>query len=138
MSLAEAEFWELRRPLPGVRGLRTTLRTTHLIASGILYGGHVYSVPAQRLWPALLATLVTGGAFVALEVFHAPIWLVQLRGVSALVKIALLAAVGICWSCRIWLLTAIMIIGGIASHMPARYRYYSVLHGRAVGGRESG
>ena len=140
-SLVEAEFWERRRPLPGMRAMRTTLRTTHLIASGILYGGHVYSVPAERLWPALLATLATGGAFVALEVYHAPIWLVQLRGVAALVKVALVAAVATvaaCWSCRVWLLTAVMIIGGVASHMPGRYRYYSVLHGRSVGGRESG
>lgn len=137
-SLVEAKFWERRRPLPGVRAMRTTLRTAHLIASGILYGGHVYSVPAERLWPALLATLATGGAFVALEVYRAPIWLVQLRGVAALLKVALLLAVAVFWSCRVWLLTAVMVIGGVASHMPGRYRYFSVLHGRLAGGQEAG
>lgn len=137
-SLVEARFWERRRPLPGVRAMRTTLRTAHLLASGILYGGHIYSVPAEQLWPALLATLATGGGFVALEVYRAPIWLVQLRGVAALVKVALVLAVAACWSWRVWLLTAVMIIGGVASHMPGRYRYYSVLHRRLVGGQESG
>ena len=131
-------IWEQRRPLIGARVLRTTLRTAHLIASGMLYGGHIYNISAERLWPALIATILTGGAFVALEVFHAPVWLVQLRGISAMVKIALLAAVSLCWSYRVWLLTAVMVIGGISSHMPGRYRYYSVIHGRVVGGRESG
>ena len=32
------------RPLPGVRTLRTTLRTLHVIAVAALYGGHVYGV----------------------------------------------------------------------------------------------
>ena len=30
------------------------------------------------------------------------------------------------------LLVAIM-VGGVSSHMPGRYRYYSLLHGRDVG-----
>jgi len=130
--------WEEPRPLPGVRAMRTTLRTAHLLASGILYGGHVYNLPPERLWPALLATVATGGAFMAIEVYRLPLWLVQIRGMAALVKIALLAAVPLCWSFRIWLLTATVIIGSVASHMPGRFRYYSILHGRPIGGQESG
>lgn len=125
-------------PPPGVRALRTTLRTAHLLAFGALYGGHLYGVPAERLWPALLATVATGGAFMSLEIYRTPIWLVQLRGVATLVKIALVAAVAIFWNVRVWLLTAAIIIAGISSHMPGRYRYYSVLHGRVVGDQDSG
>ena len=113
------------RPLPGVRALRTTLRTAHLVSFGALYGGHLYGVPAERLWPALLATVATGGAFMSLEIYCTPLWLAQLRGVATLVKIALVAAVAI-------------IIAGVASHMPGRYRYYSVLHGRVVGDQDAG
>ena len=32
----------------------------------------------------------------------------------------------------------ILIIAGVASHMPGRYRYYSVLHGRVVGDQDAG
>ncbi|MFN8624820.1 MAG: hypothetical protein U0587_02370 [Candidatus Binatia bacterium] len=130
--------WEQPRPLPGVRAMRTTLRTAHLLASGILYGGHVYNLPPEQLWPALLATVGTGGAFMAIEIYRLPLWLVQLRGVAALAKIALVAAVPWCWSFRIWLLTATLVIGSVVSHMPGRYRYYSILHGRPLGGQEAG
>ena len=127
-----------QRPLPGARALRTTLRTAHLVAFGALYGGHLYGVPAERLWPALLATVATGGAFMSLEIYRTPLWLAQLRGVATLVKIALVAAVAIFWNVRVWLLTAAIIVAGVASHMPGRYRYYSVLHGRVVGDQDAG
>lgn len=138
MARTRRRWWEEPRPLPGVRVLRTTLRTAHLIAFGTLYGGHMYAVPAERLWPALLATLGTGGALMCLEVWRLPLWLVQLRGVATLAKIGIVAAVAVWWPWRVWLLTTAIIIGGVASHMPGRYRYYSVVHGRVIGGQESG
>jgi hypothetical protein len=126
------------RPVPAARLLRTTLRTAHLIATGALYGGHVYGVEAERLVPALAAVLATGGAFLAIEVYQASVWLVQLRGVATLVKLALVAAVAPFWEFRVLLLTLAVIVGGVSSHMPGRWRYHSVLHGRVVGPRESG
>jgi hypothetical protein len=132
------ERWAQPRPLPAVRPLRTTLRTTHLIAFGTLYGGHVYGLPAERLWPALLATVGTGGALMSLEIYRLPLWLFQLRGVATLAKILLVAAVAVCWTCSVWLLTAAIIIGSVAAHMPGRYRYYSVIHRRVIGEQESG
>lgn len=121
-----------------VRTLRTTLRTAHLLAFGALYGGHVYSISGQRLWPALLATVATGAALMALEIYRTPIWLNQIRGVATLVKIGLVAAVAVYWDARLWLLTAAVIIGGVVSHMPGRYRYYSLIYGRPVGEQERG
>ena len=131
-------FLETSRDIPGARSMRTTLRTTHIIAFAALYGGHVYGMPAGRLLPALAATVVTGGAFVALECYHAPIWLAQLRGLATLLKLVLVACVAFWWELRVLLLTAAIVIGSVASHMPAKFRYYSVVHRRQFGGRESG
>ncbi len=136
----QADLW-LRvepRPVPAARILRTALRTAHLIAAGALYGGHVYGVEAERLVPALAAVLATGGAFLALEVYQSSIWLVQVRGVATLAKLAMVAAVALFWDFRVPLLTLAVIVGGVSSHMPGRWRYHSVLHGRVVGPRESG
>ncbi len=130
--------WETPHPVPGIRSIRTTLRTAHLIAFGIFYGGHVYGIASERLGPALLATVGSGAALMGLEVYRMPLWLVQIRGVATLAKIGLVLAVPAFWSFRVALLTTAVVIGGIASHMPGRYRYYSILHGRAVGGQESG
>ena len=88
--------------------------------------------------PALAAVLATGGAFLALEVYQASVWLIQIRGVATLVKLVLVAAVALFWELRVPLLTTAVIIGGVSSHMPGRWRYYSVLHGRVVGPQESG
>jgi len=121
-----------------MRALRTTLRTTHLIAFGALYGGHVYAVSAERLVPALVATVASGAALVCLEIYRTPLWLVQMRGLATLVKIALVTAVALAWDARLWLLTTAIIVGGVASHMPSRFRYYSVVHGRIIGDQERG
>lgn len=126
------------RPLPGVRAIRITLRTTHLIAFGALYGGHVHGVDAESLHPALLATAATGGALMTLEMYRTPLWLAQIRGLATLLKIALVVSVGLWWSARLWLLTGAIIIGGVSSHMPGRFRYYSIFHGRVIGGQEAG
>jgi len=126
------------RPVPAARPLRTALRTAHLIAAGALYGGHVYGVEAERLVPALAGVLATGGAFLAIEVYQASVWLIQIRGVATLVKLALVASVAVFWELRVLLLTLAVIIGGVSSHMPGRWRYHSVLHGRVVGPQESG
>lgn len=135
-----ADLW-LRvdpRPVPAARILRTVLRTAHLIAAGALYGGHVYGVEAERLVPSLVAVLATGGAFLALEVYQSSIWLIQVRGVATLTKLALVAAVALFWDLRVPLLTLAVIVGGVSSHMPGRFRYHSLLHGRVVGPTESG
>lgn len=123
---------------PGVRVTRTTLRTAHLAAFGALYGGHVYGVEADRLLPALIATLASGGGLMALEIWRNPVWVMQIRGVATLVKIALVASVALAWDARVGLLTCAIVIGGVVSHMPSQYRYWSIVHRRVVGSDERG
>jgi hypothetical protein len=120
------------RPLPAGRALRTTLRTAHVLAFATLYGGHVYGLPPERLLWALVATVATGAAFLAFEVYSAPVFLVEMRGVATLVKLALVAAVAVFWDARVALLSIAIVIGVVASHMPGRYRYFSLLHRRIV------
>lgn len=127
-----------KRPLPASRPLRTSLRTLHLIAFGALYGGHVFAVSPERLIPALAATLASGGALAALEMYRTPVWPVQVRGVATFVKVLLVAAVGVWWNAGVWLLTAAIAIGAVVSHMPGKYRYYSLLHGRVAESLELG
>ena len=126
------------RAVPAVRVWRTSLRTVHLIAVGALYGGHVYAVEAERLVPALLGVLASGGALLGLEVYRAPVWLVQVRGVATLAKLCLVAAVVLYWEIRVPLLTLAIVIGAVSSHMPGRWRYHSLLHGRVLGPKEKG
>ena len=124
--------------IPGARWLRTSLRTLHLIAVGALYGGHLYAVDVTRLQPALVSVLLTGGLLVCFEVWQSRIWLVQVRGVATFLKLGALAAIGLTPDWTVALLTLALVIGSISSHMPARWRYHSVLHGRVAGPTEKG
>jgi hypothetical protein len=124
--------------IPGARWLRTSLRALHLIGVGALYGGHLYDVDVTRLQPALLSVLLTGGLLVGFEVWQSRIWLVQLRGVATFLKLGLLAAIGLTPDLTVALLTLALLIGSVSSHMPGRWRYYSVLHGRVAGPTERG
>jgi hypothetical protein len=124
--------------IPGARWLRTGLRTLHLIAVGALYGGHFYAVDATRLQPALFSVLLTGGLLVCFEVWQSRIWLVQVRGVATFLKLGLLAATGLTPDWTVALLTLALLIGSISSHMPSRWRYHSMLHGRVTGPTEKG
>jgi hypothetical protein len=135
-----AERWTEagERAIPGARWLRTSLRTLHLIAVGALYGGHVYGVDVSRLWPALLAVLLTGGLLIGFEVWQHRIWLVQVRGVVTFLKLGLVASCRLAPDLTVALLTLAMVIGSVSSHMPSRWRYHSVLHGRVAGPTERG
>ncbi|MCP3986595.1 MAG: hypothetical protein GY723_19600 [bacterium] len=137
-SRAEQWFEAPGRKLPGGRWLRTSLRTLHLIAVGALYGGHMYGVEAERLVPALAAVLASGGAIVLFEVWQERIWWIQVRGIATFLKLGLVASVSIAWDLRIVLLTLALVIGSVSSHMPGRWRYLSLLHGRVVGSTEKG
>jgi hypothetical protein len=124
--------------IPGARWLRTSLRTLHLIAVGALYGGHLYAVDVARLQPALLSVLLTGGLLICFEVWQSRIWLVQVRGVATFLKLGLLAGSRLAPELTTALLTLALVIGSISSHMPSRWRYHSVLHGRVAGPTERG
>ncbi|MAG33355.1 MAG: hypothetical protein CL908_20965 [Deltaproteobacteria bacterium] len=114
------------------RTLRTTLRTVHVVAFSAYYGGHVFSVPAERMAPALLAVVLTGVLFMLFEISRAPAWVHQLRGVCTYIKLVLLASSLVFTEQRILLLTLIVTLGVVVSHAPSQFRYYSVVHRRVV------
>lgn len=120
------------------RLLRTVLRTAHIAAFAALYGGHVYGIAATDLHPALIAAVGTGAALMALEGLRSPIWFVQIRGLATLLKVLLTLLVAVWWDLRIALLTVVIVIGSVSSHMPGRFRYWSILHRRVAGDHESG
>jgi hypothetical protein len=122
------------RSFPGIRWVRISLRTAHLIAMGLLVGGVASGTPPDRLTEALWGTLLTGAAFVAIELYQSLIFLVQLKGVAVFVKFALLVLAVEVPSSALPAIIVAIVIGGISCHMPGKYRYYSIFHGKVVQG----
>ena len=119
------------------RAARTTLRTLHLLGMAAFFGAAAFGLEGHRFEISVQAAVVTGVAFAVFEIYRAPVWLVQVRGVATFLKVAFLA-VAILWPpSRFALAILLVAIGSIISHAPAKYRYYSFPHRRAIesGGR---
>jgi hypothetical protein len=109
------------------------LRTLHLAAFGMLLGGHAFGVEAERLLASLYLTIGSGLGLMALEIYAVGLyWLLLGKGIMVLVKLALLLLIPFFWEARVAFLLLVMGIASVGSHMPARYRHYSFLHGGVI------
>jgi hypothetical protein len=115
-----------------MRSLNILLRTAHIGAMGVLLGGHAFDVTPERLRFTLWLTFGTGLALAAVESGGRPLWVHQGRGLVTLGKLALICLVPLLWDHRFPILLAVVALASIGSHMPARFRYYSALHGRVI------
>ena len=120
-------FPEQIRFLPGARAWSIAFRTLHLAAFGLVLGGHAFSVDAEKLLAYLWLTILSGIGLIALEMYAAGLyWLFLGKGVMVLVKLGLLLAIPFFWEARVAILVLVVVIASVGSHMPSRYRHYSV------------
>ena len=102
-------------------------RTIHIAVSGVLVGGHVFSVPPERLTPILLLVVATGLVLMAIEAWPFRMaWLFEGRALMVFAKLAVLALIPFAWPQRVPLLFVVIAIASVGSHMPGRFRYYSI------------
>ncbi len=80
----------------------------------------------------LQLTLLSGIGMFALYTWSNGIWLIQLRGVSILAKLVLLAMIFPWPEAKFPLFVAVIVISGLISHAPGDVRYFSIFHGRKV------
>lgn len=120
------------RKFPAQRWVNISLRTCHLVGVAGLGGGFLYHAPAPVWMPYLWLAVASGGAMVALQVWSNPIWLLQLRGLAVLGKLALLALAAWAGVPRGTVLVAVIVISGVISHAPGSVRYFSPWHGRRM------
>jgi len=116
------------RAFPAQRWVRISLRTLHLIGVAGLGGGFLYDAEPAMWMPYLSLTLATGVAMVAIEVWSTGLWLIQVRGLSVMIKLALLLWLLRTDQFQLPLAVAIIVISGIVSHAPGSVRYFSVFH----------
>ncbi len=103
------------------------------MAFGVLLGGHVFGVEAERLGSALGLTILTGAGLMGLELYKSAHWLFLGKGLVVLAKLVLLAAVPVFWDARVPLLLGVVALASVGAHMPGRYRNYSILSRRVLG-----
>ncbi|MBI3085504.1 MAG: hypothetical protein HYY88_07245 [candidate division NC10 bacterium] len=131
-SLSAMLFPAIPRRIPYERGITIALRTAHLMTSGLLLGGHAFDVAPHRLIIFLYLTIASGVGMVFLELYSSCRWIYLGKGVMVSLKVVLLLATGIWWEQRVVFLLLVVLVGSVGSHMPARFRYYSFIHGRVI------
>ena len=135
MSLRDQLLPVPPRRLPNARAWNVVFRTAHLAVVGTLLGGHVFGVPHDRLIGWLWASIGTGAALMVIEAFATLDWLMQVGGLFVLLKLLLLLFIPFAWDARVPILYTVVAIAGIGSHMPGKYRHYSVYYHRNMRGR---
>jgi hypothetical protein len=122
-----------RPVIPYARAWNIGVRTFHIAVMSVLVGAHAFDVPAGRLYVILGLTIATGAGLIVLEAFSVTYrWLYQGRGLMVLAKLALLALIPFAWSSRLPILMVVIVLASVGSHMPARFRYYSVVDRRVL------
>ncbi len=116
-----------------MRAWNIGFRTAHIAVTSVLVGGHAFDVPAAHLYGVLWLVILTGAALIFLEAYSLAFgWVFQGRGLTVIAKLALLIAIPFAWSVRLPILLAVIVLASVGSHMPARFRYYSVLEKRVL------
>lgn len=111
------------RVFPFRRGVRIALRTAHILTSGVLLGGYIFNQPVTVLEPWLWSAVITGLLLFAVDLSATLAVLFELHAVAVIAKILLLPLVFVFWDHRVSLMIIILVIGGISSHMPSRFRH---------------
>jgi len=133
LSLREWCFPNGARHLPWARTVGLALRAAHLAAVAFLLGGHAYGADPEALFLWLLAALATGAGLMAIEVLTWGLyWFTMAKGIGVLAKLALLLVIPFAWASRVPILLVVLVGAAVTSHMPARFRNYSFVHGRRL------
>ncbi|MBI2185976.1 MAG: hypothetical protein HYU37_02495 [Acidobacteria bacterium] len=132
-------FPDTPRDFPLRRALRTALRTLHILATGVLLGGHIFGQPEERLFGWLVGSVASGVILLATDLHATFAFLLQVRGLLVLVKVVLTAMVFFFWEARVPLLVAVLALGAAGSHMPGSLRHRLIVgQGKFIGDQRSG
>lgn len=126
------------RDFRGRRALKILVRAIHVLAAGVFTGAHLLAGGAAGVhalasadptgaWRQLL--IASGLAILALDLFESAAFLLQVRGLVVVIKIALLLALPALGAHAGGVLAAIVVASVVFSHAPSRVRYF-LLAGR--------
>jgi hypothetical protein len=120
---------KVARAIPHARFWNILFRTLHLVVISLLVGGHAFGAPTGQLRLLLYGAIVTGTGMLVVDAYPSFQFLHQLWGLSVLLKLALLCVIPFAWSHRLPILIAVIVIGSVGSHVPKKFRHYSLIYG---------
>ena len=114
------------------RWSKISLRTLHLIAVAGVGGGILLGIDKSQWLNYWWLALGSGFLMMLMDMISNRVWIVQVRGLTVLLKLILLVFLG---SYPAWdklLLLVVIIISAVISHAPSKLRYYSIYHKKVI------
>lgn len=112
-----------------VRWLNIGARTLHIAVVAVLFGGYMLAVPFSRLGIWHWLAIVSGFVLMVLEWMHDSRWWHRGKGLLVWLHLGLCLLIHVLPGLAIPLLWLILISGCVGSHMPRRFRHWSILEG---------
>jgi hypothetical protein len=113
----------------GLRWLNISARTAHIAVAGVVFGGVMLQTAHDRLAVWHYLAIASGAALLFIEWRHDPAWPHRGKGLLVHLHVLLGVLVHIAPGLAVLLLWGVVVSGSIGSHMPRRYRHWSILHG---------
>ena len=113
-----------------LRWLNILLRTAHLAVAGIFAGGCYFLLTSPQLISWHHLTILSGCSLVVVEFVQDKQWLHRGKGLMACVHLLLAILAHFFPHLLPSLLILIIVTGSIGSHMPRRFRHWSILYGK--------
>ncbi|WOT05680.1 hypothetical protein [Shewanella youngdeokensis] len=128
-ALTEKQFWAQRLT-------KTALRAIHILGITGAGGGILMHVPQEQWLVYWIMAMTTGATLMLWEVTRDWRWLIQLKGVLTLVKLAILCLFIPLAAYKPELLITVVILSVVVSHGPSGLRHFSIVHGRRIDGKK--
>lgn len=114
------------------RWTKISLRTLHLLAIAGVGGGILFALDKDLWLNYWWLALASGALMMLMDILSNPVWFIQVRGIVMVLKLVLLALMGIYPGWDSFLLVIIIILSAVISHAPGKLRYYSLYHRRVI------
>jgi hypothetical protein len=114
------------------RWTKISLRTLHLLAVAGVGGGVLFGLDKELWINYWWLALASGILMILIDWISNPVWIIQIRGLVIILKLALLLLLGYNSSWDSLLLVSIIIISAVVSHAPGNVRYYSIYHRKII------
>ena len=114
------------RTFPGERWVNIALRCLHLVGVAGIGGGFLFDLEPTRWLAFWHLTLASGVLLSLLYLWGTALWLLQLKGLAIVLKVALLA---LAWHWPAWrgeLFILVIFVSGLMAHAPGRIRGFRV------------
>lgn len=115
-------FPERPRRFPAERWVNIGLRCLHLVGIAGMSGGFLFDL-ASEVWSFYwYLAIATGVALSLLYLWCSATWLFEVKGLSIVLKLALLAVASAVPALRGEVFVAVIVLSGLVAHAPARVR----------------